>query len=362
MIKKYVLYLQVTLINSEEMNALKNNKNNSKPKKSQLSSEAFPALSASAAPAAPPQWITVSKKAERGRAPRAQPPPPPREPAFDAAADFPTLPLNTKAKPRRPQPTPAPAPAPQPPPPDSGKMSKKDRRKQNHHNNSFNNDDRRDAGPDFSHLNGAIDKKIAREMSYVGIAVSEAPASSVERKVKTVEAVAPERSNGGTGDFSLAERDYPPLGETERRAPPGFRSRPACELTFTNSAGQTFAAPPHAYVPPPEFERRNRALVEKFAVALGGAAAVEDFKAASRAFREGSISADEFYARCRGALGSQLDQVFAELVALLPDIARQQELVVGRAPAALAACAACGQLLAPRDRAAHQQTHLKPPN
>ncbi|KAH9642126.1 hypothetical protein HF086_007436, partial [Spodoptera exigua] len=360
---------KVALINSQEMQALKHNHVQSHPKKAQLSSEAFPALSSTAAPVAPPQWITVSKSKDKQKPSKPEPPPQPREPSFNPVADFPTLPVNTSKSKKKQQPPPQPT---QQPPPsqntnnDNTKLTKKEKKKQNSKKENL---------LDTYNVNGTNDKKLLRE-SYASVNANNNIQPAEDKKVKTVDTVPsgtvnPERNrNGGNGDFSLADKDYPPLNSRSENCipskkvmngsvPPGFKPRPACDgMTFTNSAGQTFSAPLHTYIPPPNFEHRNRALVKKFAVALGGDAAVEDFKVASRAFRDSSISAEQFHAHCRAALGAQFEAVFPELVALLPDIAKQQELVVARAPAAgLAPCAVCGQLLAPADAAPHHAHH-----
>lgn len=387
---------QVTMINSQEMESLKKNTTNAQPKKAPLSSEAFPALSGGAAPAAPPTWITVSKQKEKPK-PRAEPPPP-REPAFNPVADFPTLPVNkTKKKsppqqkpqiqPQKPQPKPQTVPQKAPPQPSvqanstDAKLSKKEKKKLNNAKKENLYD------IDMSLVNGIED------LRYVDSATLAASANTQtqQKNIKTVESTTtvPEKNrnggSGGKGDFKLAVQEYPPLSSKSSNVvpvnnnnnvlsmksvlkskkvpngvPPGFKPRPACDgMTFTNSSGQTFSAPVHSYIPPPNFENRNRALVQKFAVALGGGAAVEDFRVASRAFRDSLISADEFYLHCESALGSQLSTVFPELVALLPDIAKQQELVVGR-ETQLETCGACGQLVTRADRAPHDSTHWPP--
>lgn len=390
---------QVTMINSQEMESLKKNTTNAQPKKAPLSSEAFPALSGGAAPAAPPTWITVSKQKEKPK-PRAEPPPP-REPAFNPVADFPTLPVNkTKKKsppqqkpqiqPQKPQPKPQTVPQKAPPQPSvqanstDAKLSKKEKKKLNNAKKENLYD------IDMSLVNGIED------LRYVDSATLAASANTQtqQKNIKTVESTTtvPEKNrnggSGGNGDFKLAVQEYPPLSSKSSNVvpvnnnnnnnnvlsmksvlkskkvpngvPPGFKPRPACDgMTFTNSSGQTFSAPVHSYIPPPNFENRNRALVQKFAVALGGGAAVEDFRVASRAFRDSLISADEFYLHCESALGSQLSTVFPELVALLPDIAKQQELVVGR-ETQLETCGACGQLVTRADRAPHDSTHWPP--
>ncbi|KAG7302797.1 hypothetical protein JYU34_012774 [Plutella xylostella] len=344
---------KVTLINSNEMQALKKNQSQQQKKKPPLSSEAFPALSSGPAPAAPAQWVKVSKQKDKAKPARSEPVTP-REPSFNPVADFPTLPVNnTKPKAKKV------APAPQLPTsqPEPKNPSKKEKKKNNNKKENL-------VETNFS----THEQKPAREMAQV-LANINNNSSPDDNKVKLVEA-AEKNMNGGTGDFALAAQEYPPLrkGESSKRPngsvkpPPGFKPRPACDgLTFTNSAGQSFPAPLHSYIPPPNFENRNRALVKKFAAALGSAPAMEEFKSVSRAFRDSLINADEFYNHCRRSLGSQFEGLFLELIALLPDIAKQQELVVGRGAAArLAVCATCGQLLAPPDQAPHDAAHWPP--
>ncbi|CAH2106557.1 unnamed protein product [Euphydryas editha] len=374
---------KVTMINSEELGILKSNQKSqrsSEYKKTNLNSEAFPALSSSSVPSAPPQWITVSKSKEKSK-PKSEPPPTPREPTFNPAADFPTLPINTKSKVKKSQPHPQPQIQTQNNNvPIENTKNKKDKKKQNLNS--------KDVSKDLDIVDRINDVKIKNE--YINASVNNNN-NSVEsdKKIKTISEIPAKNAqkNSGNGDFSLTLKEYPPLNpradngpqrvenqQTTQRpenysqrimqngsVPPGFKKRPPCDgMTFTNSAGQTFPAPVHSYIPPPDFEQRNRALVKKFAVALGGAAAVEDFKVASRAFRDSIISADEFHQHCKAALGPQVEAVFPELVALLPDIAKQQELVVGRAADALHVCATCGQLLARADRAAHDAAHWPP--
>lgn len=373
------------MINSEELGALKNNQKiqrSSESKKGSLNSEAFPALSSSSVPSAPPQWITVSKSKEKSKQ-KPEPPPTPREPSFNPAADFPTLPINTKSKAKKSQTQPQTQPQTKI---QNNNVStentknKKDKKKQN--------SNPKDVSADLNIVDRINDVKIKNE--YINASVNNNNNSvETDKKIKTISETPSknEQKNSGNGDFSLTLKEYPPLNKRAEHGPqrvesrqpaprpenysqrivqngsvpPGFKKRPPCDgMTFTNSAGQTFPAPVHTYIPPPDFEQRNRTLVKKFAVALGGAAAVEDFKVASRAFRDGLIGADEFYRHCESALGAQLEEVFPELVALLPDIGKQQELVLGRGAGALLVCAACGQLLAAPDRAPHDAQHWPP--
>lgn len=369
------------------MQALKKTKSSQQMKKPQMSSEAFPALSASAAPTAPPQWIKIAKSKEKPKP--AKTPSPPKEPNFNPAADFPGLPVNNKQKPKKVAAAPqiASMPSSQYAVSSVGAAGTKSAKKEKKKNNT-----KKENVADDIDFSFADDRQLVREArdasaSQVLANMNNNQTVSVnEQKLKTLEQPVPEKNrNGGNGDFALKAKDYPALGGNATKpvptktpaktmatmaskpvangVPPGFsKPRPPCDgMTFTNSSGQQFSAPLHSYIPPPAFESRNHALVKKFAVALGGTEAFEGFKVASRAFRDSMISADDFYQHCQSALGSKLDDVFPELVALLPDIAKQQELVVGRkAGSQLDVCSVCGQLLAPTDRVTHDTIHWPP--
>ncbi|CAK1547077.1 unnamed protein product [Leptosia nina] len=381
---------KVTLVNSDEMRSLKASQPSRHPKKQALNSEAFPALSSSTSPAAPPQWITVKSK-DKAKS-RTQEPVTPPKPTFNPVADFPTLPVNSKAKKKQSQPQTSPQPqiqkpqAPksqtqkpqtpkpqtQPAPPTSNNQSEKSKKKKN----------------GKKEIVEPVENGVANEYIVASVNSNNSSGES-DRKIKTVSDVPVNASTRGNGDFALKSQEFPslnpksgdppliskPVSEPVSKVlkdpvkvknmngtiPPGYKKRPPCDgMTFTNSAGQTFPAPVHKYIPPTDFEKRNHALVKKFAAALGTGAAVEDFKVASRAFRDSIISADEFYQHCKTALGNKFDDVFPELVALLPDIAKQQELVVGKNIPALDVCSTCGQVIAASDSIAHDTAHWPP--
>ncbi|XP_013142981.1 PREDICTED: zinc finger protein 598 [Papilio polytes] len=360
---------KVAMINSEEMQAFKSKPANHQPRKTNHKiMEAFPALTSTTTPSAPPQWINVSKGNNKPK-PRAEPTPPPaRAPAFNPVADFPTLPANTnKSKVIKSQLQPTPATT-------TTKIinteakSKKEKKKQN-------SNPKKENLFDTNHFNGLCENNNT-EMAYITPSVnSNNQSSETDRKIKTITDAPVTSGNKNKNNFTLTQKEYPPLTANNDNHIPERQWKPVkanqngvtnqkrptvkCDgMTFTNSAGQVFPAPVHTFIPPPDFELRNRALVKKFTIALGDIAAVENFKAASRAFRDSSISADDFYQSCQAVLGSQLENVFPDLVALLPDIAKQQELVIGRdISSLLEVCTTCGQLVVPDDRIAHDTAH-----
>lgn len=147
--------------------------------------------------------------------------------------------------------------------------------------------------------------------------------------------------------------------------PPGFsikynsidRLQGSNGLTFTNSSGESYSILPdnsskHSYVTPPDFQKRNSCLVTKLNDVLVEQDKIEEFRYVSGLFRGGTCDAQEYYTHCREVMGfSAFESVFPELLALLPDIAKQQELFkvhkreVGGKTRGLEMCATCGQVL-----------------
>jgi hypothetical protein len=82
------------------------------------------------------------------------------------------------------------------------------------------------------------------------------------------------------------------------------------------------------FQPPVNFEQRNASLVQRVSQALqqqkrpGG---LGKFRQLSSQFRQGSIDAIEYYEQCKDAMGDKVFmELFPELLALLPDIRKQQ--------------------------------------
>jgi len=178
--------------------------------------------------------------------------------------------------------------------------------------------------------------------------------------------------------------DFPTLGSTSSR-PPGFTNPPpgfasptlpppgfsikynsldglhgSNGLTFTNSSGESYSILPdnsskhatHAYVSPPDFQKRNTCLVAKLNAILVEQDKIEEFRYVSGLFRGGTCDAQEYYTHCREVMGaSAFESVFPELLVLLPDITKQQELFrvhkreAGGKAKGLEMCATCGQVL-----------------
>ncbi|XP_058126302.1 E3 ubiquitin-protein ligase ZNF598 [Anopheles ziemanni] len=164
--------------------------------------------------------------------------------------------------------------------------------------------------------------------------------------------------------------------------PPGFGNvtlnsvaRNTNNMTFTNSTGDTYnILPSHSYVSPSNFSKRNQNLVTHFQRALKDQAALAEFRTISQMFRDGQYNASAYYEHCKIALGDRFQEIFPELIALLQNIAKQQELYLvycqdeknrpkssGKGKQAnasrLEVCQVCKQVLIQTDLTEHYQTH-----
>uniref|UniRef100_T1IS92 RING-type E3 ubiquitin transferase n=1 Tax=Strigamia maritima TaxID=126957 RepID=T1IS92_STRMM len=123
------------------------------------------------------------------------------------------------------------------------------------------------------------------------------------------------------------------------------------------------------YKPPDNFQQRNFDLIKKIQVMFNNSAAsFGDFKTLSGQFRQNEITADYYYEQCMTLLGnSDFSQVFPELLVLLPDIRKQQELLLvnkrlqknskSDVEKKVNVCSACQQVLAKQDFAVHKLRH-----
>ncbi|XP_049801549.1 E3 ubiquitin-protein ligase ZNF598 [Schistocerca nitens] len=142
-------------------------------------------------------------------------------------------------------------------------------------------------------------------------------------------------------------------------------------LTFTSSSGRSYAVSAqssegHKFVPPPGADHRNRQLVARVAEAVPD---LDTFLRRSAEFRRGTLTAREFYDACAQAAGEQtFAEIFPELLLLLPDITKQQELWTvytsvksesgkGACMPPLEVCGVCGQVIATDDAQQHKAAH-----
>lgn len=108
--------------------------------------------------------------------------------------------------------------------------------------------------------------------------------------------------------------------------PPGFG--PAPPPGFGRLKPPPGLPPPgfshHYYLSPKNFIKRNKKLITEV-IASVGEEYYEQFKKFSGMFRSDVVSAEDYIERCSGMMGqTAFDSLFPELLALLPDINKQQ--------------------------------------
>lgn len=182
------------------------------------------------------------------------------------------------------------------------------------------------------------------------------------------------RSELKIGNLESPEPDQPnPADFPALPAPPGFPARPPPgfaqqnttipnDLTFTNSTGRTYSIRPITkYIQPENFAKRNRDLVEKCMTVLNNGEAIREFKNYSNLFRSGTLPARMFYNHCRFVLGDKFGEVFPELLVLLPDVEKQQELYevhsAEDSAVELVVCESCSQVVFKKELKDHCSYH-----
>ncbi|XP_050073729.1 E3 ubiquitin-protein ligase ZNF598 [Anopheles maculipalpis] len=205
----------------------------------------------------------------------------------------------------------------------------------------------------------------------------------------------PVLGNSNSVQFALAagpKRTPPPGFENVHvkrvpAPPPGFGNvklnsvaRNMNNMTFTNSTGESYnILPAHCYASPSNASKRNQVLVTHFQKALKSHDALMEFRTISQMFRDGQYEASAYYDHCKIALGDRFLEIFPELIALLPSIAKQQELYLvfcqdeknrpktgssakgklsnNNVSTKLEVCQVCKQVLVQDDLTEHYQTH-----
>ncbi|KAH8269583.1 hypothetical protein KR018_009570 [Drosophila ironensis] len=164
------------------------------------------------------------------------------------------------------------------------------------------------------------------------------------------------------------------------KPPPGFMSNVTVNsvaklpnnLTFTSSLGESYKIVPssYTYTDPPDITQRNQKLVDQFREILKTPEALNEFRLLSTKFREGSCTGRAYYEHCQCAMLSSFYTLFPELLAMLPDIGKQQELYLvhsqhlktlspeeKKTVPNLEVCRVCKQILLADDTDAHQKAH-----
>lgn len=185
--------------------------------------------------------------------------------------------------------------------------------------------------------------------------------------------------------FGMAPASKPPPGFSSKtsppsRPPPGF-SKPVLSPSndtqcsdLVNLNHVDIEKLQHVYSKPGNFSERNKNLIAEIRYFLN-----EDsekfnwFKCWSGEFRQGALTGKKYYDQCLNLFGKdKLFEIFPELMALLPDIGMQQELLkvylcevkesgkkAGWNPTSsyFVTCPVCCQVLLPADQQEHFTLH-----
>ncbi|XP_072273635.1 E3 ubiquitin-protein ligase ZNF598 isoform X2 [Pyxicephalus adspersus] len=182
----------------------------------------------------------------------------------------------------------------------------------------------------------------------------------------------------------------PGLSSSLAKPPPGFASVSSLSIPAETSVKQVnkISFTPGTYLVPEQFQQRNIDLINSIKDYLhSDESKFNEFKSHSGKFRQGLISASEYYKNCRSLLRDNFSLIFNELLVLLPDHAKQQELLAAHKELSVqekqtsnkskknkktawktdsgapdldySVCPTCSQVLAPRDIAYHKTLHIE---
>ncbi|XP_042294192.1 E3 ubiquitin-protein ligase ZNF598 [Sceloporus undulatus] len=217
----------------------------------------------------------------------------------------------------------------------------------------------------------------------------------------------------------LPQEDFPALGNSgpaRTLPPPGFNSVVLLSPLPPPGLSAPLSKPPPGFVPIPpttasdiapvslkeskpcqgpylileNFQQRNIQLIQSIKEFLkDDESQFNKFKTYSGQFRQGQISAEQYYKSCQELLGENFKKIFSELLVLLPDTAKQQELLAthndlkakfGIPPSSAGkpkknkkvawqselgteldccVCPTCQQVLTQQDLASHKALHLE---
>ncbi|XP_023149043.1 E3 ubiquitin-protein ligase ZNF598 isoform X1 [Amphiprion ocellaris] len=189
----------------------------------------------------------------------------------------------------------------------------------------------------------------------------------------------------------------PGLGISAPKPPPGFTGIPLNSNVVEPSPSAV--NPPSkvwssGYLVPEDFHQRNLDLIQSIRKYLhNDESKFNQFKNYSAQFRQGVISAAHYHRSCKDLLGDDFNRIFNELLVLLPDTGKQQELLTAHGdckarekqsgagggkknknkknawqmPATVVnavaeldcqVCPTCRQVLAPKDFSSHKTMHI----
>lgn len=189
----------------------------------------------------------------------------------------------------------------------------------------------------------AKDSKKPSKPSIYGKAASAAQLHSADEfPTLAASAQVPEQSSAIPPGFATAARQPSLAGSQQTyraKPPPGFQTPMlAKEKVKENVAPLQEGPAPKPEVKMNSVQERNQALVDKIRGLLGyDKSKFDEFKALSGKFRQNACTATEYYSHCCELFGSNLSQLFSELVDLLPDPERKKELLIAHQDAKITA-------------------------
>ncbi|KFZ66475.1 Zinc finger protein 598, partial [Antrostomus carolinensis] len=121
----------------------------------------------------------------------------------------------------------------------------------------------------------------------------------------------------------------PGLSVPVSKPPPGFAVIPSTNISEPVTTSLKEPKSCHgSYLIPENFQQRNIQLIQSIKEFLqSDESKFNKFKTHSGQFRQGLISAAQYYKSCRELLGENFKKIFNELLVLLPDTVKQQELL-----------------------------------
>ncbi|CAG9773661.1 unnamed protein product [Ceutorhynchus assimilis] len=189
-------------------------------------------------------------------------------------------------------------------------------------------------------------------------------------------------TNSFVDDSPAVSSKMPPPGFSSKpnlpqsatvKPPPGFNSSssnfpslnfPNNDLTFTNSSGKSYAISPTkastAYRTPSNFQNRNINLSKKFMEVLNDEKSMKHFMTLSGDFRSGAVDGKKYYQECRKIFANKFDDIFPELLVLLPVVEKQQELyehLSGKLKENIIVCQNCQQVILKKELSEHYNHH-----
>ena len=102
------------------------------------------------------------------------------------------------------------------------------------------------------------------------------------------------------------------------------------ELVLPAQDAEGSGEPEYEYTPPPEFMTRNQRLIAAIQrYVKNDESRFKEFKSCSGQFRTDKMGPYDYYDRCSNIIGKDNFRIiFPELLVLLPDISKQQELLM----------------------------------